>query len=77
MQFIATRFNEETDPTRPQIGEEIEFNGKTYVIMKAKAVELIDIPDAKPENEGFDQILVKQHPDRPFVIWLCWANEKK
>lgn len=30
-----------------------------------------------PDKEGFSDVLFEQHPERPFVFWIVFVNEKK
>jgi len=82
MKFAATKFNPETDPSKPIIGDIVEKDGKSFTICKveyrdSKDIMKIAISGVEPDKEGYDEVLIDQHKERPFVYWLVWVNEKK
>ncbi len=82
MNFVATKFNPETDPSRPIVGGIVEKDGKSFIICKvehreSKDIMKIVISGIEPDKEGHDEVLFDQHKERPFVYWMVWVNEKK
>ena len=79
--FAASKFNADTDPSRPEIGKEIEKDGKTFVVGKvdwkeSKEIMKMVMGGTEPDKEGFQDILFEQHPERPFIFWVVYVNEK-
>ena len=78
-QFVADKFNPETDEDRPQIGEKIEMPDGVFEIKKVDFITVSDIikkgENYEPDAEGFDKVLGKPHKSRPAVIWLVWCNK--
>ncbi len=80
--FTAFKFNPETDKTRPEIGKEIKYKNKKYIIKEVdykEASEVVKIAssDKAPDKRGHDELLFEQHPDRPFVFWLVYVDKIK
>lgn len=83
MAYVASKFDPETDPDRPQLGEIVvieDDNGQSeqYVIMKISyrsVYEMMTLPE--PDKDGFDQIACRLHAGRPAVVWLCFCNKIK
>lgn len=81
MEFVASKFNAETDEDRPLIGEEFSHvdGGEVFVIEKVAHTTLGDIMkgENEPEQGEYDEMLVKRHTLRPAVYWIVWGNKKK
>lgn len=76
--WVASKFCAETDPSRPQIGTAIEHNGKQFKIGKVEAVEVRRIVGGEEFTvEPYDELLIQDHPTRPFVKWFCWAKQQE
>ena len=78
--FVATKFNADTDPTRPKIGDIVDRDGKKFEIKKVdwkegKDVMRMVMSGEEMDKEGYQDVLFNQHPDRPFVCWIVWVNE--
>ena len=80
MEFVASKFNEETDEDRPKIGEEFNHidGGETHIIGKVSHILLNDIVSGgvEPDKGEFDVVLIKGHTTRPAVYWVVWGNKK-
>ncbi len=78
MEFVASKFNAESDPDRPVLDSEIEYQKEIYLVKKVDHLLLSDViaeTAAEPNPDGFDMVLTKQHSERA-VIWVLWVNKK-
>lgn len=79
MEWVATQFDPETDPSRPKVGDVID--GGTimkvgWALQSAIVKELMSgVPTEIMNPQGYDECLSKEHPTRPFVVWLVWVNK--
>lgn len=79
--FEVSRFDPDTDPTRPVVGSIIEHNGQSYKIDKVDHILGRTLLSSIENNEeptkppGFDEVLYEQHPSRPFVFWVISINK--
>lgn len=78
--MIQSEFNPEDDPSRPKVGAKIVVGGKTLVIRKVEAwlatrIISMTMASQEPDKMGHDEVLTLQHPTRPFVTWVCWADQ--
>jgi hypothetical protein len=82
MALMVSKFNPENDPSKPKLGAEVEHQGNIYRIEKVESVLTRDIlrelDNGEPvlmAKQGYDCCLSCDHPTRPGVMWLVWANE--
>jgi hypothetical protein len=80
--FAADKFNAETDPDRPVLGSEIDYKDEKYTIEKVEAKEAGEVTrmimnDEEPDKLGYEDVLIKPHAERPFVMWFVYVNKKK
>ena len=82
--FIDSKFNADTDPSRPKIGEELDVGGVKYRVMEvgwsltsALVKEMLDgLKDSVIMNpRGYDYCFCNSHPTRPGVQWIIWVNK--
>lgn len=66
-----SKFNPDTDPDRPKVGDTIK--GKTI-----REVDWMLFKDAKKddpqEKEGLN-VFARAHIERPAVMWIAWVGE--
>jgi len=71
------RFDPETDPDRPKIGEVVEIEeGVSYSVAKVRymtAGEMLRDPKG-PSPDEFDEVRVRPHP-RFAIYWVVWFNK--
>lgn len=56
----------------------------TYLIKKVEAWEVNKLMETMAKNKTnprvvigkYDDLIVQDHPDRPFVKWMCWCKKK-
>ena len=78
--FLASKFNANTDPSRPILHAIVKHKNKKYSIEKVEAVEgskLLKMVENAITAAPYDELLIQDHPTRPFVKWLCWVNRVK
>lgn len=76
--FVASKFDAENDPSRPKVGEEVEYWGRKYKIAEVEAIVASDLMKSimagkEPDLRGHDQLLYRDHPTRA-VKWACWVD---
>ena len=77
--YVASKFNAESDPSRPKVGEVVEHEGKKYKIVEVEAVMASDLIKSilakkEPDLRGHHELLYREHPTRPAVQWACWVD---
>ena len=89
MEFRACEFSPDTDPSRPQVGANLEFQHGTFRIMKVGWVtnselvtdlmqtEVTGTPSTVMARGEYDECICHAHPTRPGVHWLAWVNRVK
>lgn len=78
--YVASKFDAESDPSRPKVGEEIEYEGTKYKIVEVEAIEASKLMESilakkEPDLRGHHELLYREHPTRPFVQWACWVDK--
>jgi hypothetical protein len=79
MEFHVSRFDPEADESRPVLGSETTCDGKRCVVRKVEhfmATRLMEMMMAgeEPDHHGHDDVVIVDHPTRPFVKWACWVD---
>ena len=81
--FVASKFNADTDPDRPVVGTNFDYNNQVLVIKEVGWVmtsvllkEVMDNiePSVIMDPKGHDVCLVKDHVTRPGVQWLVLGD---
>lgn len=78
--YVASKFDAESDPSRPKLGEVIEHEGTKYKVVLVEAIEASKLVESVlsgegPDLRGHDNVFYHEHPTRPFVQWACWADK--
>lgn len=78
--FVASKFDPETDPDRPEIGSIVEVEDKKWEVKRVEYALMSDIiksgfkePDPSPQERVFN----RSHIDRPAVTWNVFVDEVK
>jgi len=72
--FVASKFNPETDPDRPQLGDALP-DGRTIQKVDWRTTRDILAGKAPLEDEMSDcEMLCRGHIDRPAVVWYVWVR---
>lgn len=71
-------FDPSSDKDRPKIGEEIEYEGNTYVVAQVSWTTFKGtFPEgSNPLNGNFDLILYRDSETRPSVYWQIYCYSK-
>jgi hypothetical protein len=76
---IQNKFDPDKDEHRPKVGDTIR-DGKLE-IMDVEYISATDLlkefarEDFAPDFKGHDDLLVFDHPDRPFVKYKVWVKK--
>lgn len=78
--YVASKFDAENDPSRPKLGEEIEYKGQKYKIVEVEAAMASELMKSMmagkgPDLRGHHELLFREHPTRPAVQWACWVDK--
>ena len=81
--FAISKFEPESDPTRPVVGSVIAHKGEDYIIRRVEwrdkkklvAAILRGESEETEDSHGHDEILYEDHKDRIFVMWIVWVDK--
>lgn len=84
--WIASKFDPDNDPSRPQVGKKIEIDSVEFRVMEVgwcNARDLVQevMAGVTEENtvvmakKGHDRCVLEDHPTRPFMKWLLWLDK--
>lgn len=81
-EFVASKFDADTDPDRPVLGDEITVNEIRYVIRRVHWVTssalmksvLNGTVDTLMAPQEYDECFNRQHETRPGVQWWIYVE---
>lgn len=75
--FAVIPYDESKDENRPKVGDTLpdDLGTVAKVVVFKSAVEFHRwLTGPPPDLEGHRDIVVKNHPTRPFVKYACWVR---
>jgi hypothetical protein len=78
--FVIDKYDEAKDEHKPKVGAPSpDGKGvitKVQMIEATKLMEMV-MKNGKPEEHDDDEVLVVDHPSRPFVKYFVWVKREQ
>jgi hypothetical protein len=72
MDFKSSKYDPNTDPHYPKVGDVIDSERVVSKVKHIEASDLYKLLTAKEQPEDVEHIMIVDNPERPYLKYLVW-----